>query len=153
LIGSGADCDIILSDTLLQPEHCKIRVTGEGIEVGLTGGGAHLDGEPVEKSPFLIRAGQVLSIGSTHIAFGEAGEVWGAVSIPDLKVLGGVAPEPEVSAAPGSPSTPAQAISTAAGISGSPVARTVLISSGVIVLVVLLGFFSTMLTALGAGKV
>ncbi len=91
-IGSGADCDLILSDPLLQPAHCKIRLAGEGIEVELTGGAAHLDGEPVEKSPFTVRAGQVLSIGSTHIAFGKAGEVWPEVSIPTLKTLGGSAP-------------------------------------------------------------
>jgi len=91
-IGSGADCDLVLSDPLLQPAHCKIRLEGEGIEVELTGGAAHLDGDPVEKSPFTLRAGQVLSIGSTHIAFGNAGEVWPPVSIPTLKTLGGAAP-------------------------------------------------------------
>lgn len=91
-IGSGGDCDLVLTDPLLQPAHCKIRLAGEGIEVELTGGAAHLDGEPVEKSAFTVRAGQVLSIGSTHIAFGKAGEVWPAVSIPVLKTLGGSAP-------------------------------------------------------------
>lgn len=93
-IGSGMDCDLILNDPLLQPEHCKIRSTGEGIEVELTGGAAHLDGEPVEKSPFLAKSGQVLSIGSTHIAFGEPDAVWSAIVIPTLKSLGGTAPEP-----------------------------------------------------------
>jgi type III secretion system YscD/HrpQ family protein len=93
-IGSGMDCDLILSDPLLQPEHCKIRSTGEGIEVELTGGAAHLDGEPVEKSPFFAKSGQVLSIGSTHIAFGEPDAVWSAIVIPTLKSLGGTAPEP-----------------------------------------------------------
>jgi len=93
-IGSGMDCDLILNDPLLQPEHCKIRSTGEGIEVELTGGAAHLDGEPVEKSPFLAKSGQVLSIGSTHIAFGEPDAVWSAIVIPTLKALGGTAPEP-----------------------------------------------------------
>lgn len=91
-IGSGMDCDLILSDPLLQPEHCKIRSTGEGIEIELTGGAAHLDGEPVEKSPFMARAGQVLTIGSTHMAFGAADAVWDAVVIPTLRTLGGVAP-------------------------------------------------------------
>ena len=60
----------------------------------LTGGAAHLDGEPVEKSPFLAKSGQVLSIGSTHIAFGEPDAVWSAIVIPTLKSLGGTAPEP-----------------------------------------------------------
>jgi len=91
-IGSGADCDLVLTDPLLQPAHCKIRLAGEGIEVELIGGAAHLDGEPVEKSPFTVRAGQVLSIGSTHMAFGDLGQVWSAVSIPVLKTLGGSAP-------------------------------------------------------------
>lgn len=93
-IGSGGDCDLVLSDPLLQPTHCKIRRAGEGIEVELTGGAAHIDGEPVEKSPFAIRAGQVLSIGSTHMAFGDPGQVWSAISIPVLKTLGGSAPAP-----------------------------------------------------------
>jgi len=62
--------------------------------VELTGGAAHLDGEPVEKSPFLAKSGQVLSIGSTHIAFGEPDAVWSAIVIPTLKSLGGTAPEP-----------------------------------------------------------
>jgi len=93
-IGSGGDCDLVLSDPLLQPVHCKIRQTAEGIEVELAGGAAHVDGEPVEKNPFTIRAGQVLSIGSTHMAFGDPGQVWSAVSIPVLKTLGGSAPAP-----------------------------------------------------------
>ena len=88
-IGSGGDCDLVLSDPLLQPTHCKIRREGEGIEVELTGGAAHIDGEPVEKNPFIVRAGQVLSIGSTHMAFGDPGQVWSAISIPVLKTLGG----------------------------------------------------------------
>ncbi|MCX6963584.1 MAG: type III secretion system inner membrane ring subunit SctD [Verrucomicrobia bacterium] len=91
-IGSGMDCDLILSDPLLQPEHCKVRLTGEGIEIELTGGAAHLDGEPVEKSPFTVRVGQVVTIGSTHMAFGEAAAVWDAVVIPTLRTLGGAAP-------------------------------------------------------------
>ena len=91
-IGSGEDCDLVLSDPLLQPAHCKVRRAGEGIEVELTGGAAHVDGEPVSQSPFTIRAGQVLSIGSTHIAFGDPGQVWSAVSIPVLKTLGGTTP-------------------------------------------------------------
>lgn len=91
-IGSGEDCDLVLNDPLLQPAHCNIRRTGEGIEVELTGGAAHVNGEPVSQSPFTIRAGQVLSIGSTHIAFGDPGQVWSEVSIPVLKTLGGTTP-------------------------------------------------------------
>jgi type III secretion system YscD/HrpQ family protein len=91
-IGSGMDCDLILSDPLLQPEHCKIRQTSDGIEVELTGGAAHLDGEPMEKSPFIVNVGKVLTIGSTHMAFGEADAVWSTIEIPELKTLGGVAP-------------------------------------------------------------
>ena len=91
-IGSGEDCDLVLNDPLLQSAHCNIRRTGEGIEVELTGGAAHIDGEPVEKNPFIVRAGQVLSIGSTHMAFGDPGQVWSAISIPVLKTLGGSVP-------------------------------------------------------------
>lgn len=97
-IGSGEDCDLVLSDPLLQPAHCRIRRAGEGIEVELTGGAAHVDGEPVSQSPFVLRAGQVLSIGSTHIAFGDPGQVWSAVSIPVLKTFGG--PTPTAAAEP-----------------------------------------------------
>lgn len=94
-IGSSEDCDLVLSDPLLQPDHCKIRLTDDGIEVELTGGGAHVDGEPVAESPFTVRAGQVLSIGSTHIAFGDPGQVWSAISIPVIKRLGESAPTTE----------------------------------------------------------
>jgi type III secretion system YscD/HrpQ family protein len=94
-IGSGADCDLIFSDPLLQPEHCKIRLEAGQIEVELTGGAAHLNGARVEKSPFSITPGQVLSIGSTHIAFGAANEPWGQVVIPEIREVGGTAPELE----------------------------------------------------------
>ena len=106
-IGSGMDCDLILSDPLLQPEHCKVRLSGEGIEIELTGGAAHLDGEPVEKSPFIVRVGQVVTIGSTHMAFGEAAAVWDAVVIPTLRTLGGAAPA-AMPVDTGTSSTPAQ---------------------------------------------
>ncbi len=103
-IGSGMDCDL---------KHCKVRLTGEGIEIELTGGAAHLDGEPVEKSPFTARAGQVLTIGSTHMAFGEAGAVWDAVVIPTLRTLGGHAPTAMSLDADKSPSTtPSSSVST-----------------------------------------
>ena len=112
-IGSGMDCDLILNDPLLQPEHCKVRLTGEGIEIELTGGAAHLDGEQVEKSPFTARAGQVLTIGSTHMAFGEAGALWDAVVIPTLRTLGGHAPMAMGLDADKSPSaTPGPSVST-----------------------------------------
>jgi len=114
-IGSGMDCDLILNDPLLQPEHCKIRSTGEGIEIELTGGAAHLDGEPVEKSPFMARAGQVLTIGSTHMAFGAADAVWDAVVIPTLRTLGGAAPVPmPMPVDADTSSTPAQSAAKAA---------------------------------------
>ena len=111
-IGSGMDCDLILSDPLLQPEHCKVRLTGEGIEIELTGGAAHLDGEPVEKSPFTVRVGQVVTIGSTHMAFGEADAVWDAVVIPTLRTLGGAAPV-AMPVDAGTSSTPAQSAAKA----------------------------------------
>jgi type III secretion system YscD/HrpQ family protein len=118
-IGSGMDCDLILSDPLLQPEHCKVRRTGEGIEIELTGGAAHLDGEPVEKSPFTARAGQVLTIGSTHMAFGEEGEVWNAIAIPTLRTLGGAAPAAmEVDALSSSPASAPTAAKVAAARHG-----------------------------------
>jgi type III secretion protein D len=110
-IGSGGDCDLILNDPLLQPIHCKVRRGGEGIEMELTGGAAHLDGEPVEKSPFPVRPGQVLSIGSTHMAFGDPSQVWSAISIPVLKTLGGAAPVAQESASSDAASAPKSAAS------------------------------------------
>ncbi len=143
-IGSGMDCDLILNDPLLQPEHCKIRSTGEGIEVELTGGAAHLDGEPVEKSPFLAKSGQVLSIGSTHIAFGEPDAVWGAIVIPTLKALGGTAPEP-VELNEKSVSTPgSSAASPLAGSVPSTQSQRLKIGIGaalVVILILALGLF------------
>jgi hypothetical protein len=92
-VGSGPECDLVLTDPLLQPEHCRISRGDGEILVELTGGAAHLDGQPVEKSPFAAKPGQVLSIGSTHIAFGEPDSIWTAIAIPELKSLGGTAPE------------------------------------------------------------
>jgi type III secretion system YscD/HrpQ family protein len=138
-IGSGADCDLVLTDPLLQPAHCKIRLAGEGIEVELTGGAAHLDGEPVEKSPFTVRAGQVLSIGSTHMAFGDLGQVWSAVSIPVLKTLGGMQPgssQPE--AATDIPTKPVAPDSSQASMHRF---KLVVLASAAFLLVLLLALF------------
>lgn len=142
-IGSGADCDLVLTDPLLQPAHCKIRLAGEGIEVELTGGAAHLDGEPVEKSPFTVRAGQVLSIGSTHMAFGDLGQVWSAVSIPVLKTLGGSAPavvdaEKETAVANKSESPNPAASAKAASMRRFQIAA---LGSAVLLLVLLMALF------------
>lgn len=112
-IGSGMDCDIILNDPLLQHEHCKLRRSAEGIEIELTGGAAHLDGQLMEKSPFTARAGQVLTIGSTHMAFGEAGDVWDAIAIPSIHSLGGAAPVAKEVVAAGSATSPSLAPSPA----------------------------------------
>jgi len=145
-IGSGMDCDLILSDPLLQPEHCKVRLTGEGIEIELTGGAAHLDGEPVEKSPFIVRVGQVLTIGSTHMAFGEADAVWDAVVIPTLRTLGGAAPA-AMEVDTGTSSTPAQSAAKAAptphGLSQRVKIGIAVASSLALVLILALFFYNT----------
>jgi type III secretion system YscD/HrpQ family protein len=143
-IGSGGDCDLILSDPLLQPVHCKIRRAGEGIEVELTGGAAHLDGDPVEKSPFAVRPGQVLSIGSTHMAFGDPGEVWSAISIPILKTLGGSAPVADNSAPSAAESTQKSAASDSSAPAKTSTMRRfqiAVLGSAVLLLVMLMALF------------
>ena len=143
-IGSGGDCDLILNDPLLQSAHCKIRRTGEGVEVELTGGAAHLDGEPVEKSPFSVRPGQVLSIGSTHMAFGDPAQVWSAISIPVLKTLGGAAPVPEeATASDAAPAQKSDALDASVSAKTSSMRRfqIAVLGSAVLLLVLLTALF------------
>jgi len=139
-IGSGMDCDLILSDPLLQPVHCKVRFAGEGIEVELLGGVAHLDGELTGKSLFSVKPGQVLTIGSTHIAFGEAGALWSAIAIPDIRTLGGSAPEQTESLAAYDASPPPQDAQQPVG-GRRHTLKIALVSSAVLLFVLLLAVF------------
>jgi hypothetical protein len=109
--------------------------------VELTGGAAHLDGDPIEKSPFTIRAGQVLSIGSTHIAFGEASDVWDAISIPELKILGGVAPVSAQVELSELSKPDAKAVPEAPKAARYPSGRAIFLASVALVIVILLGIF------------
>lgn len=87
-VGSGDDCDVILSDPLLKPRHAVFRLLDGLASVEVLDGAAHLDGREIMDSVFKIPAGQVLTLGSTHFAFGPPDSPWPALTLPVIQTLG-----------------------------------------------------------------
>lgn len=105
-VGSGDNCDVILSDPLLKPRHAVFRLLDGLASVEVLDGAAHLEGREVTDSVFKIPAGKVLTLGSTHFAFGPADSPWPALTLPVVQTLGSEA-KPAASAEPTAPPAPA----------------------------------------------
>ena len=105
-IGSSPECDLVVMDPLLQPKHARVSLATAGrIGIQLLEGTAFVDGTAASDTAFELSLGQILTIGSTHIGFGEATAVWGMTALPEIRELGGKqeSPEPEAEKPPALP--------------------------------------------------
>ena len=83
LIGSGADCDLVLSDAARH----QFRLQFDGSKAVLTQltPPIYVDGEPIAGDGATVLPLQVISFGFVHIAFGDENTNWQAIRLPLIK--------------------------------------------------------------------
>ncbi len=93
ILGSDADCDVVLTDSLLSPRHLKLNVKGLSVSLEPIEGPTYLSGKPLEGKVENVPLYSFITLGSTHLMLGEAGHPWPkvtAANAPDLMILAGI---------------------------------------------------------------
>ena len=83
LIGGGDECDIILEDPSLAPQHARILVQGDAVTAtAIDNAKIYLDGNQVGDAR--LQPYQYLTVGSTHLSVGPEGEDWPSRELPTI---------------------------------------------------------------------
>ncbi|MCD0457881.1 FHA domain-containing protein [Roseiconus lacunae] len=84
-IGSGDQCDIVLSDRLIAEKHVEILVTGDDVTCRADNGKFFLvDGQRQTESA--LRCFQFFTLGTTHMAVGPADKTWPEFDLSDFQL-------------------------------------------------------------------
>lgn len=87
VIGTSDEADIMLADPHIAAKHCQIQLSGKSsAAVKALDGGFYVDGKKGGESA-TITSGQVLTLGSTHIAIGPSNAAWPTLRLPDLREI------------------------------------------------------------------
>lgn len=83
VIGSGDQCDIVLSDPLIADQHVELIVTGDQTACASVGDAkVYIEGEQVTSSP--LKAYEYVTIGSTYFAIGHSDADWPSRPLPEV---------------------------------------------------------------------
>jgi len=114
IIGSSDEADVVLSDPHIAPRHCKLHTTAAGVQVEREEGVLYVDGKKADQEDFILAPGQVLTLGSTHLAIGPKGQPWPTMVLPEIREIEEPTeteeePAEETSDAPAQPTAPVAA--------------------------------------------
>lgn len=87
LVGSSADCDIILSDQNLASEHFKLTVGDDGVHIVSMGEPLYLGGKAAEEDPLPVQNFEFITAGTTHLVVGPVDGDWPVLSPEDAPPL------------------------------------------------------------------
>jgi len=87
VIGSSPECDFILSDTLVGPQHVKVVVSAEGLSIVPLEASVYLDGQEIPKEGHPLEPFQFVTLGTTHFVIGPVEGEWPALSAADVPAL------------------------------------------------------------------
>ena len=87
IIGKSADCDIVLSDSLIADKHAKIKVVGKTCVLKPLNGKVFIDGKLVKTETVEVSQFQFITLGDTHLVFGPINETWPSISASDVPKL------------------------------------------------------------------
>ncbi len=88
LVGSGEDCDIVLSDRLLAARHFELAVAANGIELVPLASPLLVSGAAVSNGRHRWAPFSPITAGATHLVFGPAnGSAWPALDTLRLPAL------------------------------------------------------------------
>ncbi|HLB33610.1 MAG TPA: FHA domain-containing protein [Chthoniobacterales bacterium] len=90
-VGSAADCDLVLNDPHIRPHHCQLKKgDADALELIVKEGIVFINGKKLEEEKGVLKMGDVLTIGSTHLAAGPSDQLWPSVTLPEIQEVGGV---------------------------------------------------------------
>jgi type III secretion system YscD/HrpQ family protein len=93
-IGCNDECDIVLEDDGIEPEHMLLTYQSDGhFSVTAKTGKLLINGSPVEKDTTALAIHQIVTIGQTHWAVVQQGDGWQPNALPDSEA--DIAPAPE----------------------------------------------------------
>ncbi len=101
-IGTSLQSDLILNDPHIAATHCKIEKLKkeEGFQVIASDGAIFINGIEVSEKENLLKLGDVLTLGSTHLTGGPSEELWPPIKIPEIKEIGSAPQQEEKNSLP-----------------------------------------------------
>lgn len=87
LIGSDDECDVVLHDVLIAPQHVELELSATGMVAAPLGGRVYINGKRVRDSRQALPDFGFLSIGGTHLVIGPAEGKWPLLSAADVPEL------------------------------------------------------------------
>lgn len=85
LIGSGADCDIVLSGDGVAERQLRLNFDDNGVTMTVLTAPVYVDGEAVTAAGRAVLPLQVISLGFAHIAFGVENSDWQRLKLPLIR--------------------------------------------------------------------
>ncbi|MDR0428746.1 MAG: type III secretion system inner membrane ring subunit SctD [Puniceicoccales bacterium] len=82
-IGSDEECDLVLEDALVMPQHALIQFSNGKLSIKSLGGRIFVNGKWVRDGEATIQPFQFVTVGTTHIVAGPVDEVWPQISVSD----------------------------------------------------------------------
>ncbi len=134
LIGSDDECDVVLHDVLVAPQHLELELSAAGIHAAPLGGRVFVNGKRIRDARQSVPNFAFLSIGGSHLVVGPVAEKWPLLSSADVPELekeveapapAAEAPEESLAEKPASETTPSlkPIASTGAVTPASPAER------------------------------
>lgn len=87
LVGSDDECDVVLHDILVAPQHLELELTDSGITAAPLGGRVYANGKRIRDARQSVADFGFLSIGGTHLVVGPAEGKWPLLSAADVPEL------------------------------------------------------------------
>jgi type III secretion system YscD/HrpQ family protein len=85
VLGCNEDCDIVLEDEGIEPEHMVLTCHSDGhYSISAKTGKFLVDGNPVEKDETGLEIHKIVTIGQIHWAVVRQGDGWQPEELPDL---------------------------------------------------------------------
>jgi type III secretion protein D len=84
ILGSSAECDLVINDALVQPKHLKLTIGTDQVVAETISGQTRWGGNLLEDEQFEVPFFTFLTVGGTQIAFGIDGESW---QMPEAEAL------------------------------------------------------------------
>jgi type III secretion system YscD/HrpQ family protein len=96
LVGSDDECDVVLHDVLIAPQHLELELGQEGVFAAPLGGRIFVGGKRVREARQTVPDFTFLSLGGTHLVIGPAKGSWPLLSAADSPELEKEVDVPEV---------------------------------------------------------